>query len=259
MPGNCKGNAERLKNALSDFGNELPKNGGKSPKKTETPKDNLIDKKDGLINSTEEEKANPPKRAGGGGGVRAEKGEKKPFYKEAPKSVALDFCTLDLAEAKQKALSAEKGLKIAIIDLYERFFKNNAAFKADGASVVADFEEYLQAALITAALGGENKNERAAEFVYGVLPEADCFAGLNVCDEQSLFNRLKTKTEKLPLAVLMAAGADLSFNTDYFKRVLEGISGLIKACACAFGFEIFNEEKITRDLMAFAKKQGVRL
>lgn len=159
------------------------------------------------------------------------------------------------AEFFKKALSGAQGLNLALIDLYEVFFKNNAAFKRTFDEIEKGLEEYVQAVIISRLIESGKGGELALEFVYKALPRGDLFGGTS--SESEALGVIKKKSREVPMAFLMATAVDVSFKKDYSLKIINGIYGVYCACVSAFGVSPCEKQELTRDLCDFAKKQGV--
>lgn len=263
MPGECKPCADNLKEELNNFNTSAcGENSGQNPpesfnelkrEKTELPEK---EKNFGSRKKAEEQKISEAEKAAG----------EKVYKQEAEKPVSAlpqkpEIINEEKADKEErtaffeKALSFTQGLNDVLIDLYTGFFKNNAAFKITLGEIEKGFEEYVQAVIISKFIENGNGGESALEFVYKALPRGDLFGETK--SESEAADVVKRKSREIPMAFLMATAVDVSFKKDYSIRIIDGIYGAYSACVSAFGMPPCEKNELTRDLCAFAKKQGV--
>lgn len=162
-----------------------------------------------------------------------------------------------LNKVKPQAIIAVNSLKNTITRVYDEVFKNNSSFKSSLESIIKNFEEYVQALLLSTMLDSGITYEGFPDFVYEILPEGDIFENA----ESELMAKI-TITEHLkkhPTAVLMLAAVDVSFNKTETKKLLNEIYGLYCTCVCALGIKANAKEEILFNLISFAKNQGVNI
>ena len=278
MPGECKPCADNLKEKLNNFNNsacgeEISENA--SEKNFEYSDSASVPLKSSVKDSVkvaeqknaekqnakneEEEKPEKVSEAKKGTGEKTFKQkEEKPVsaLPEKPETFKENKISKEeQAEFFKKALSGAQGLNLALIDLYEGFFKNNAAFKRTFDEIEKGLEEYVQAVIISRLIESGKGGELALEFVYKALPRGDLFGGTS--SESEAFNVIKKKSREVPMAFLMATAVDVSFKKDYSLKIINGIYGVYCACVSAFGVSPCEKQELTRDLCDFAKKQGV--
>ncbi len=170
-----------------------------------------------------------------------------------------DFSRIEnaLNKAKTDVLANLKCVETAVTRVYDDIFKNNPSFKNSIESVLKNFEEYVQALLLSTMMESGVDYDKFPDFVYEVLPLGNIFGGTS--DELSAKIKIAAALKSQPLALLMLAAVDVAMGQQQTKMLIDRVYDIYCVCVAAIDKKPFTKDEVLFNLISFAKNQGVKI